>query len=177
MSSSKDRYRADADYREHQKKYSRYRYWGNKPIVTKPDLSQMRTEFYTWLPIKNPLDVRYGQSVRLPVFRIGALAQLFGVSEQTVTNWTKAGMLPESTLRLIFGEREDRAYTYDQLRLMWELIPFRNFPDSRDSLRGPGGMTHSAFARTLKRYWSRMPDGVLPLYPPAAKVIMSRTRE
>lgn len=170
-----DRYRNDPDYRAKQKLRSRLNYFKNKPIIKKPDLSQIRTEFYAIVPIRNPFDARYGGSVRVPVFRIGGLAQLFDVSAQTITNWTQAGMLPESTLRLVFGEREDRAYTYDQLRLMWELIPFRNFPDSRDGLAKPGGMTHSAFARTLKQYWQLMPDGVVPIYRPAGRVLLSLT--
>lgn len=192
-SRSASRYRADAEFREIQKKRSRLSYWRRKSLLgLRPSVTKLQTRYYAELAIENPDDVRFGSKFVVPVYRIGEFANLIGRSDQTIRLWIKSGRLPEPTFELDEGERRGRAYTYDQMRVTWELLPLLNFPDDRDNLppkpkpssyeKGrydpdykravhlwkettEGHRTdHNPFSRLLKEAWARMPDGLIVLH-------------
>lgn len=185
-----ERYRTDPEFRELQKKRARISYWRSRPLVERPPFSVFRTEYFGTVKIQNPRDVRFGQEVLVPVYRVGQYAELFGKSAQTIRLWTKDGRLPEPLFRLDEGGRRGRGYTYDQMRITWEYLPLLSFPDDRDApptKPDPGQFEkgrhdpdfkramnewrgamaehrfdHNVFSRMLKEAWQLMPDGVLP---------------
>lgn len=184
MSRTKDLYRNDPAYREKQKKHSRYAYWGKRPIIKRPSSEVFKTELRADITLPN------GKTVRVPVYRISTVAQILGKSVQTVHLWEEQGRIPKPTLIIEANDREDRAYTYDQVRLIWNLMPLQNFPDARDqppakprrdryetdkaykkALREwedameTHRYDHNAFSRELKRRWDKLIMGIRPDNP------------
>jgi len=190
--SSSQRYRDDPEYRELHKKRVRLSYFRKKQPVVRPPTTTLQTRFYADLEVHNPEDIRFGEKVVVPVYRIGEYAALLGKSDQTVRLWIRDGRLPEPTFVLDEGGRRGRAYTYDQMRVTWEYLPLLAFGDSRDvpppkpkpsryekgrfdpdykralgdwkAAMAEHRYDHNPFSRLLKEAWARMPDGLIVLH-------------
>jgi hypothetical protein len=189
MATTAERYRRDPAFRELHKQRTRITYWRKRKMIRRPPPSVFQTEYYASLTITNPEDARCGQTIRVPAYRIGHYAALFGKGPQTIRLMIKSGRIPAPLFELDEGKRFGRAYTYDQMRVTWEYLPLLNFPDSRDipppepspNDYGKGRhdpefkrehrawaqemethrFDHNVFSRMLKEAWALMPDGVL----------------
>lgn len=144
---------------------SRLDYWGKKPRHKLPADAALLfvTELVLDVTIANPKDVRLGETVMVPVYRVGSLAKLLDRSVQTVRLWERQGYLPDSGLFLFGKKRGDerqprqRCYTYAQMRVVYELLPLLDFGDTR-------GTKYWPFFREVWRAWMAMPDGIHPEY-------------
>jgi len=140
---------------------SKVSYWNGKSDVEIPEGAELADLFHTNIvaefKIEDENDPRYGETVRVPVYRTGSLAKLFGKSTQTIRIMERTGVLPDSGVRTVVGQdrgRPKRGYTYDQFRLMYDLLPLMNFSDRR-------GERYSVFSRELWRRMAQMPSQVL----------------
>lgn len=140
---------------------SKVSYWNDKSDVEIPEGSDLAELFHTNIvaefQIEDENDPRHGETVRVPVYRTGSLAKLFGKGTQTVRIMERAGVLPDGGVRTVVGQdrgRPKRGYTYDQFRLMYDLLPLLNFSDRR-------GQEYSPFTRELWVRMAKMPSQVL----------------
>lgn len=156
-------------------------YWRKRKPRDRPSPEVLRTDLNAQLTLPN------GKQVRVPIYRVGDVAEILGVSSQTVRLWEKRGTLPEPTLVIESEGRNSRGYTYDQVRLIYDLLPLLNFPDSRDDpptkpkrkdyksdkefekamkeyekALAAHRYDHNAFSRELKRRWSKLVMGLRP---------------
>lgn len=140
------------DRRARQRDHAKRHYRRNKAAVEQPPAMVLMTPYYTDIPIENPQDLRYEQTLRVPAYRVGDLAKVLGKSPQSVRLWTQQGILPELLFRSGDG---NRIYTYDQVRAVWERIPLLGEVDEE-------GRENWRFAQELRQLWAAMPDGVRP---------------
>jgi hypothetical protein len=174
--------KATRDVAELARLRSRVDYWSKKNTVERPKdvLLVLSTELRWTTTIRNQEDVRVGQDHTTPLYRVGNLARLLGKSVQTIRLWERQGVIPDSGITLMgkkSGATRQRGYTYDQLRTVYELLPFIDFSDIR-------GERYTVFSRELWRAWRGMPDGVKPehqpeptgLEEPSAKKLKGRPR-
>jgi hypothetical protein len=154
---------APRDREELNRLRARLDYWTKKPVTERPkDIMLVLWTDLRWrITIRNPKDVRAGKEHSTPVYRVGTLARLLGKSVQTIRLWERQGIIPDSgiTLRGTKERFRQRGYTYDQVRTVYELLPFLDYSDVR-------GERYTIFSRELWRRWRDMPDGVMPEYEP-----------
>lgn len=181
-----EKYRQDPAFRELQRKRARLNYWSKRPLVQRPDPEVLRTDLKADIPVNG------GKTVTVPIYRVGTVAKILGISSQSVRIWESRGILPDSGLTLD-SDRPSRGYTYDQVRAIYDLMPLLNFPDSRDETPpkpNPGNKNkypkgakdpayerdlaeyeekmathrydHNPFSRELKARWARLVNGVDP---------------
>lgn len=149
-------YLEDKSYREVQRARGRLSYWRKRPLVERASPDLFATNLSIDIRIRNKSDIRFGQTVKSPVYKIGMVAKLLNVTPQAVKVWEENGWIPES-LRLETEGSPVRGYTFDQVYSIWQLSPLLNFSDKR-------GSDYYPFFRELKAKWKEMPDGVLPDY-------------
>lgn len=150
------RYQDDPNFRHNAKLRSRLKHFSTKPLVEIPPRSIYHTEIWADIEITNPDDVRCGQTWRTPLYKSGTLAKILDVGQQSLRGWEQRGIIPDSNIKIDVNRQQAnvRAYTYDQVSSLIEILPLLNFTDAR-------GMEHSEFSRNLRRIWGEMPDGVL----------------
>jgi len=179
--STSERYKRDPAFRELHKKRVRLAYWRKRKPRERPSPEVLRTDLNAQIVLPN------GRTVRVPIYRVGNVAQILGVSTQTVRLWEKRGTLPEPTIIIEGEDRNSRGYTYDQVRLIYDLLPLLNFSDSRDDpppkpkrkafsdeeeykkaveeyekAMAAHRYDHNPFSRELKRRWAKLVYGIRP---------------
>lgn len=133
-------------------------HWANQSIEKRPSEKLFQATMQTEIAIENPDDVRCGEVVTVPVYESGTFGELLDRGSQSVRLWEGKGTLPPPIIKLAGQEKGHfrRGYTYDQLKVVYDLIPLSNFKDKR-------GLPYTLFSRELHRRWAQMPDGVVPV--------------
>lgn len=150
------RYANDPEYREKVRGRAKLYYW-TKRRKPKDATAQEREDVELTssvelkVTIKNPDDVRYGETITVPGYTTGQIGKLLNRTAQTVRLWIKRGILPEATYRSESGPRY-RYYTEDQMKVIKANRHLLNLP-TKDLEEGP-------FVRAVREGWKQIPDGV-----------------
>lgn len=147
----------NSQYRETNRTKTRLRYWGIKPVNERCSPSLLQSDLVINVTIKDEKDIRFGQKIAIPVYKIGTLAHVLDMTTQGVKIWETRGWIPDGAFNLAIKGGQVRAYTFDQIYIAWVLSPLLSFSDKR-------GMEYSPFIRHLKKAWSNLNSGIQPMY-------------
>ena len=153
----KRKYDKDPEYREKRKAEAKRYYWLKKRRAERiAERTYSREEFPPdrWVDIEicNPDDIRYGETVTVPVFYPRSLAKVLNRTTQTLRLWSLEGNLPDPAHR---DAGNNRIYTADEFRVVVENAHLLKLP-AKDFSQNP-------FFRVIREEWSRMPDGIEPM--------------
>jgi DNA-binding transcriptional regulator YiaG len=157
--SRRSRYADDARFRHSQKARSRLQHRREKEQFEQLAAITLSTQRYMTIAVQDRRDSRYGEEISVPAYGPEDLAQVLGVTTQTVHNWIERRILP-ANLYMGTDSRRVRLFTYDQVHAVWKCSPHLAEVIGKDA----DGRANGKFARELRAIWESMPDGVWPSY-------------
>lgn len=157
----KERYKNDKDYKERIKTRAEFSYWSEKEGVKKNPKKQyplynLRVSCMEDIVIKNPLDVRFGEKVRTPVYSMFSISKMFGIQMWEVYNFFADGSL----IDFRFSDNSRRGATLHQMMVL----------DKIKGLAQTDDATFASLNKILSEMQTIMVDKVFPLYRMRNKV-------
>jgi len=163
LKKKKERYQGDPEYRRGIKVRAKRKRW----LEERPEqkefppfgiLAELEPKGSIEVKVKDRHDARHGQTVSVPVFSTGAVAELLGRAPEVLRLWWKRKQIPEPYHRgsmvpenMVKG-RNPRLFTLDEMRAIDNVKEMLNLPSR--------GSSHALFSDRLTEEFEKMDQGL-----------------